>query len=98
LTPAFFGQLLDALGGRDQVTGLGEALKQTGLGEESNVGRVAAVHFHLDLGFELTTALVLDLDSGAVDELLPGTFQPFGLDVPDGSVDRDGAADVLPLL
>ena len=80
------------------VAVLGGALQEPGLGDEGEVGRVAAVEPDGELGLELATALVLDGDAGAGREVRPGLLQALTLLVTDGGVDGDAAAGVLPLL
>src|SRR5690606_20650316 len=71
---------------------LGQALEQAGLRDDADVGRVATLGEHRDLGLELARALVGDLDAGAGLEVLPGLDETVGLEVEDRAADRDGLA------
>jgi hypothetical protein len=92
------GRRLGVGGRRLELAGLGERGQQARLGNESDVRRIAAVHAYLQLRLELAAALIVDLDAGAVAELLPGLLQQVGLGVPDGRVDRDLLAVVAVVL
>src|SRR5690606_13625753 len=83
---------LDGVGRRQDVTVADHALEQAGLREDREVRGVAALGLDDDLLLELTRAVVLDGDPGALGARLEGVLELVGLLLGDRAEEGDGLA------
>ena len=86
--------LLDLFGRRLHITGVDEALQQTRLRNDRDVGCVATGHLRDDVGLEALVAGVGDLDAAVLAPVVEDLLQRVGLGARDAAGDPDGAARV----